>query len=74
MFTVWYCVGMSLMYCDGKSWCCSSLEEAQEITESCSVVDHWWASQHLGGWFEIRNSTFELVWTGRKELQQLGLF
>ena len=74
-FTVWYCVGVesSMMFWDGQDWKFSSLAEAKAQTLE-GLSDHWWVSERPGGWLEVRDQDFKMVYSAKKQLQQLKMF
>ena len=73
-YTVWYSVaGQSMMYTE-RDWMRKTLADAKDITEQDFVSNHWWVSDRPDGWLEIRDQDFDLVYSTRSNLKQLGLF
>ena len=62
-----------MMFWDGPSWQFSSLSEATAKTLE-DFSDHWWVSSRPGGWLEVRDQDFKMVYSAKKQLQQLKMF
>lgn len=58
-----------------KGWMrIQSLSKAKTITEQDFTLHHWWISKRPDGWLEIRDKDFNLVYSTKSNLKQLGLF
>lgn len=58
-----------------KGWMrIQSLAKAKTITEQDFTLHHWWISKRPDGWLEIRDKDFNLVYSTKSNLKQLGLF